>query len=74
MEYADLFQLCGILAVRVAGGPFIQFTPGQTCPHAQLNHDSMHAALLHLCLFAMYRSPGLQSNAPSRPATLLWLR
>lgn len=25
---ADLFQLSGIIAVRVAGGPFINFTPG----------------------------------------------
>ena len=27
---ADLFQLSGILAVRIAGGPFINFTPGET--------------------------------------------
>ena len=26
---ADLFQLSGIMAVRVAGGPFINFTPGK---------------------------------------------
>lgn len=29
LTYADLFQLSGIMAVRVAGGPFINFTPGR---------------------------------------------
>ncbi|DBA87510.1 hypothetical protein WJX77_008717 [Trebouxia sp. C0004] len=29
LTYADLFQLSGIVAVRVAGGPFINFTPGR---------------------------------------------
>lgn len=29
MCFADLFQLSGIMAVRVAGGPFINFTPGE---------------------------------------------
>ena len=26
---ADCFQLAGIVAVQLAGGPFIAFTPGQ---------------------------------------------
>ena len=88
MELADLFQLSGIIAVRVAGGPFIQFTPGEHGVRADLYDRVVQAWMCGLksalasaksCLLMVKshlrqacRASRLKSDPTARPAPLLW--
>lgn len=46
-KYLYVFQLAGVVAVEVTGGPTIQFVPGRKV------HSSFNAILIMLCLISL---------------------
>jgi len=70
---ADLFQLSGIIAVRVAGGPFINFTPGGllilTRSAPLLNAGPY--LYIHWMVYLEYRQKRFQSSSPTRAIAII---
>lgn len=62
ITYADLYQLAGVVAVEIAGGPKITFTPGRidsTSSHGEwsrLPSPTAGCSLLSLLLVCTVRS------------------